>query len=442
MEKAGITGTKVINENGTWVKTIRGKLPGAGSWTQIYSNPENTACSDDNLVRGSLEVLWFGAPGPKGMVDRHADAMCPVSINGRLFVQGEETISAYDAYNGTQLWERKIPGAVRVRAKVDGGNLVAVENALYIAAYDRSYRLDPATGEIIREYEMPPSPDGKLRRWGYISCIGNILYGSTAMPLRQQYAQLWNTFIDNEKWKDREDIQSEYRSLYDSYTARFPKPDIYAWKAFHRDGTLWSRMGNFRSGAIFNIKGAKSDRMMVGDSIFALDTETGKVLWHHKGKEIAHITISIGDGKIFFAENALTDSQKRNAIEQRKKLAKTGIFREGKGWNDHLKNGLAYKDIDARIVFALDAVTGKKIWSRPIDLTGCCGDMMGSAYHKSILFFFGHFGNHDAWRFKDGEFLWRRITAVYDRDALTTFCPPTVLCFSLKQVQAVHVRSR
>ena len=33
-----------------------------------------------------------------------------------------------------------------------------------------------------------------------------------------------------------------------------------------------------------------------------------------------------------------------------------------------------------------------------------------------MLFFFGHFGNHDAWRFKDGELLWRRITALSAED--------------------------
>ena len=412
MQKAGFSDPEVVNQNGTWVKASRGALPGAGSWTHIYGDTQNTACSDDTLVKGSLEVLWFGAPGPKGMIDRHADAVGPVSINGRLFVQGEETIFAYDAYNGIELWHRKIPGATRVRAKVDGGNLAATEDALYVAAYDRCYRLDPATGKVVREYEVPKSPDVKLRRWGYISCIGNILYGSSAIPLRHQYAELWNIFVDNKTWKNRDDIPVEYHSLYDSYVKRFPNPDTYAWKAFHRDGALWYTMGNFRGGAIFTVKGARSDLMMTGGSVFAMNTETGELLWQHRGNEIAHITVSMGDGKIFFAENGVSDSKKRAAIAERKELARKGIFRESSDWKDHLKDGLAYEDIDVRTVYALDAVTGRKIWSKTFDLTGCCGDMMGSAYHKGMLFFFGHFGNHDAWRFKEGEFLWRRITTL------------------------------
>ena len=416
MQKAGIKNQEVVKENGVWVKATRGKLPGAGSWTQIYANPENTACSDDTLVKGSLEVLWFGAPGPKGMIDRHASAVGPLSINGRLFVQGEEIISAYDAYNGTRLWQRKIPGAVRVRAKIDGGNLVATENALYVAAFDKCYRLDAGTGETMKVYSMPPSGDGGLRRWGYISCIGNILYGSTAIPLKHHYANLWNEFVDNDTWKDRKEIPSDYQSLYDQYTARFQHPDIYAWKAFHRDGEFWKHMGSFNPGAVYNdpynVVDARKGKMMVGDSIFALDTESGELLWQYKGNEIGHITISIGEDKFFFADNNVSDTHKRNAIAERRKFVKQGIFIESKDWKDHLGEDFSYGDIDVRTLYAIDALTGNKLWSRPVDLTGCGGDMMGSAYHRGMLFFFGTFGNHDAWRFKEGQFLWRRITAL------------------------------
>ena len=79
---------------------------------------------------------------------------------------------AYDAYNGTLLWERRIPGAVRVRADVDGGNLAATPDGIYVAAHGECHRLDPATGRTIRVFEMPVAPDGPERRWGYVACDG------------------------------------------------------------------------------------------------------------------------------------------------------------------------------------------------------------------------------------------------------------------------------
>ncbi|MFH1719718.1 MAG: PQQ-binding-like beta-propeller repeat protein, partial [Planctomycetota bacterium] len=104
-----------------WRTYVRGPLEGAGAWRQQYCDPQNSACSGDELVGGPLGVLWFGEPGPQGMVERHAEAQSPVSMDGRLFMEGEEMITAADAFNGTLLWKREIPGAVRVKIKADSG---------------------------------------------------------------------------------------------------------------------------------------------------------------------------------------------------------------------------------------------------------------------------------------------------------------------------------
>jgi hypothetical protein len=37
---------------------------------------------------------------------------------------------------------------------------------------------------------------------------------------------------------------------------------------------------------------------------------------------------------------------------------------------------------------------------------------MGAAYSDGLLLFFGNWGNHDAWRFRDGGMKWRRITVL------------------------------
>ena len=60
-----------------WKRFTRGPLEGAGDWTQQFANPHNTACSQDELVRGPLGILWFGEPGPQGMVERHAARKLP-----------------------------------------------------------------------------------------------------------------------------------------------------------------------------------------------------------------------------------------------------------------------------------------------------------------------------------------------------------------------------
>ena len=435
----------------TWRTYVRGPLEGAGAWTQQYCDPQNTACSGDELVYGPLGVLWFGEPGPQGMVERHACAQSPVSMNGRLFMEGEEIITAADAFNGTPLWKREIPGAVRVKVKADCGNLVVTQDGLYVAAYDKCYRLDPETGATIREYEIPASSDGSRRRWGYISVVGNILYGSAAKAMNEDYGATLKQFVENGKWKNIEDVPANYRSQYENSKKSYPDP-INLRRAAERSGALYRTMTSFGRGGEFLQKNAVTANLMTSDKVFAMDTDTGELLWQCDGEKIANITIAIGDGKIFFADSGISEKQKSRALQRRRRLTKKGIYKEREGVleelrekkeflaqklkenpsyrqksqvqylinslqaelfrEEHSEGTLTYDDADVRIVVALDAKTGEELWRRPVDLTGGCGDKMGAAYSSGLLLFFGNHGNHDAWRFRMGGMKWRRITAL------------------------------
>jgi outer membrane protein assembly factor BamB len=169
-----------------WITFIRPELPNAGQWTSLYGNPENTCCSEDPYVKTPLGVLWYGEPGSEDIVDRHGRAAGPVAYNGKLFIQGEEIVMCYDAYNGTKIWEREIDGAVRVRVDVDGSNLSLDSEALYVATKNQCYQLDHATGETINIFRIPfyeatGTRDGTPRRWGYVQSIGGNLLGSSAI---------------------------------------------------------------------------------------------------------------------------------------------------------------------------------------------------------------------------------------------------------------------
>ena len=405
-------------KNALWSKITRGELEGSGSWTQQYGNPQNTACSNDKLVKGPLGVLWWGEPGPAGMMERHARGMSPVSLDGRMFIEGQEKIMAYDAFNGTLLWKRDIPGAVRVKIKGDAGNLALTHDALYVAAYDKCYRLDPATGKTLHVFTLPPSADGKPRRWGYISCTENILYGSAAIQWKEDYAAIIKECVENGKWKDVSEINSLFVERYNYYKNLYPVPDENFLWDLQRAGMLYRTMTTFPGGGEFTNQNAVTDGLQVSDKIFAMDADTGELLWQYDGGKIANITIALGDNNIFFADSKVSDSQKKCAFELRhantrsgKYEIREGIFEEAdlaqkkleKIKNDknssnrtikraeyvvnaikaelfrEESNGgiLEYKDADVRNVFALDARTGARIWNKPVDLTGCCGDKNG-----------------------------------------------------------------
>ncbi len=170
---------RISQTNGLWAILLRGPLPGAGQWTHQYANAGNVTCSNDRIVSGPLGLLWFGEPGPAPMVNRHDAAAAPLVVNGKTFIQGENTVMAQDSYNGTLLWQRDIPGAVRTRLKAkECGNLAASEDSFFVALPDRCLRLDAETGQTVATYPLPVRPGDSASKWGFLAYVDGILYGS------------------------------------------------------------------------------------------------------------------------------------------------------------------------------------------------------------------------------------------------------------------------
>ena len=122
--------------------SVRGKLPGALDW--------DSAVTSDHRVRGPLELLWFGEPGPTHSVKQTPST----AANGRLFVYGPNgsVLTAVDAYNGTVLWSRKVS-----RNK---GTLVADDRYVYV----NQRVLDAQTGAPVKAGPRRRPPRGLARR--------------------------------------------------------------------------------------------------------------------------------------------------------------------------------------------------------------------------------------------------------------------------------------
>ncbi len=176
LQRSGEAASKATT--GRWAVVRRGPLNDVGAWTHQYADAGNTAASDDGRVRGPLGILWYGRPGPAEMPSRHASNAAPLAVDGRLFVQGENVLLAYDAYNGVRLWRRDIPGAMRLGLKTHCSNLAARPDSLFVVVKDRCLRLDAATGKTLRTYSAPDGQDDAA--WRYVATAGDLLFGGTA----------------------------------------------------------------------------------------------------------------------------------------------------------------------------------------------------------------------------------------------------------------------
>ncbi|NQT88454.1 PQQ-binding-like beta-propeller repeat protein, partial [bacterium] len=326
----------VITQAGDWAVWKRGPLPGAGSWTHQYAEPGNTTCSDDQLVKAPLSVLWFGMPGPTDMVERHHRAAAPLAAKGRLFVQGLGVLKAYDSYNGLKLWERVIPTAFRKTVSHEASNLVTDGDNLFVAAGAECYRIDAATGKTTHTYALPAAEDAAPRTWGYVARVGDLLYG-TRSPGRRVADCIFalDAATGAVRWKTEPSTIPQASLSIGGGILYYARADV-------TDAQREQAMADV----------AKSDPDAVHDPaavrlLVAVDAATGKAVWE---RPIA-LTGSVG-GSYWCS---------LGTIVSRDVLLLFGVYADGHYWRQFF----AGKFKQRRIV-ALSAKTGKPIWAKRI----------------------------------------------------------------------------
>jgi outer membrane protein assembly factor BamB len=228
-----------------WGSGQRGKLKGAGEWTHTYAEPGNTACSKDELIKGSTTIQWFGQPGPRHMIDRHHRTVPPLFKDGRLFVPGDDIVFAVDAYNGTIQWQVEIPSSRRPGVPLDCSNMAVDEQLLYVVAERKCYGFDVVSGLRRLTHTMPQLIKGQPRSWGYVAYSGDILFGSAC-----------------------------------------------------RKGASYSETGRDVADALYG----RNEKLVISDYLFAMDKNGGKLLWKYKDGLIVNTTITAGGGRIYFVE--------------------------------------------------------------------------------------------------------------------------------------------
>ena len=317
--------------NGSWARITRGPLKGAGSWGHQYAEPGNTACSDDGAVTCPIGPLWFGRPGPDIMCERHLSPAGPLSVNGRLFVQGDHVVVAHDAYNGLKLWERVIPGARRVAAHWACGNMVATPNlpvrgrtqtgSVFVAIRDTCLRLDAGTGETRQSYSVPPAADGKPRIWGYVASAHGLLFGSARAGRTSDLVFAFDIDAGKLRWAHGA------KKISDISIA------IGGGRVFFTDGTATPEQRK----ATLRGKPKRADVRIV----VAIDAESGKTCWQ-KPVDLS----DCGGGLLatIYRDNVL-------------------LFC-GSYHNSHFYASMAKGELAHRRITALSALDGKVLWSR------------------------------------------------------------------------------
>ncbi|OHB79652.1 MAG: hypothetical protein A2W31_10865 [Planctomycetes bacterium RBG_16_64_10] len=336
-------GVICIGKPGAMYVAFRGPLVGGGSWTHQYANAANTLASDDQLVKGRLSMLWFREVA-LDLPSRHGRAPAPLAAQGRLFHAGIDGIVALDAYNGRELWRYEIPGLLQ---PYDGEQLMGVagtgskfclhHDSLYVCDRDHCLRLAAETGELLGTLTLPKGPDGPPDTWGYLACVDGILYGTRANP-----------------------------------------EHVVTYRFVDRGGDM-SRL------------------LTESDRLFALDPQSGGLLWQYDAKDsIRHNAIAIGQGKVCLIDRPL-------ALFDRVKKPEEKVHVTGR-------------------LMALDAATGALLWATDEDIFGTMLALSGEhgvllmAYQPTRFRLDSEFGGRmAAYDLNTGQRLWQVAAQYHSR---------------------------
>ncbi len=175
-----------------------GALEGAADWTHNYGDISNTIKSDDKIVKAPLGILWFGGNSNMDVLPRHGHGPSEQVIDGRLIIQGVNSVSARDVYTGRLIWKKEfenldedtwmiyydetydeenpldtkynqihMPGA-----NARGTNFIATRDYVYVIEGINCHLLDIETGKLHKSI----SPGDKYtERLGYIGVYEDLL---------------------------------------------------------------------------------------------------------------------------------------------------------------------------------------------------------------------------------------------------------------------------
>jgi putative pyrroloquinoline-quinone binding quinoprotein/malectin (di-glucose binding ER protein) len=277
--------------------------------------------SGDQLVRAPLGLLWFGGPANDEILPRHGHGPTPQVIDGRLFIEGRHLLRCMDIYTGRVLWERRLEDLGRFYDNTShqpGANEIGSN---YVAVSDGVY--------VVRGRECLRLDPATGRTVSTISLPS--LEGEA--PLRWGFLAVWEDLLVATAAPIQVPAQGSKTSEATSAPAVASLGDV--------------------PGVSLDPTYASTSR-----TLLVLDRVSGEVLWRREAQQgFRHNTIVIGDGKVFCID--------RMSDPQLAYLRRRGYEPEGEGR-----------------IYALDARSGKVIWSRG---DGVSGTWLGYSSELKVL---------------------------------------------------------
>ncbi|HIQ20408.1 MAG TPA: methyltransferase domain-containing protein [Planctomycetes bacterium] len=273
-------GVALVKEKGRWIKTVKPWPDEIDEWTHYLHDAQGTAVSRDRVAGHPRGLQWTGRPLWARSHEHTASMQAMVSAAGRVFYVLDEgptesiqlpsqfMLTARDAFNGVVLWKRPLRDWFNALFPLKSGpgwmprRLVAIEDRVYIAPGigQDLLCLGAATGDRVRAYPDTATTVEVIVSDGVVFAV--VDPQRKRCDYRQENANCW-------KERDRASVRWGWHR--DQGTRRL--------KAFQAESgkLLWQR-----EMPITPMTVAVNSRMVCfhdGRAVVALDRATGEELW-------------------------------------------------------------------------------------------------------------------------------------------------------------------
>jgi len=209
---------------------------GIDDWSHPYHGPDNNPQSTDHVARAPYLTQFFAEPryGSLPQVAVASSGRVFKAFGHVAFKKREEpflnTLVAFNGYNGTILWKRKLTEGVMVHRNT----LIATPEIVYLGD-DKSCKLiDAVTGELKDEI-IPPVETAGGTFWKWMGLEDGILYAVIGEQEKKDQTKRW--------------VRKKHGWLWGSIS-----------KGYNQSRNPWG----------------------YGRNVLAIDLKTKKILWHHK----------------------------------------------------------------------------------------------------------------------------------------------------------------
>ncbi len=166
-------GVAYVQQGGTWSKTVKPWPRDIDQWTHYLYDSQGESVSHDRIVGNPKGLRWTGGPLWARSHEHTASMQAMVSAGGRVFYVLDEgpidsiqlpsnfVLTARDAFNGVVLWKRPLHDWINALFPLKSGpgwmprRLVAVGDKVFVAAGvgHNLLCLDAATGKVLCDYK-------------------------------------------------------------------------------------------------------------------------------------------------------------------------------------------------------------------------------------------------------------------------------------------------